>query len=84
MAGGAGEDEVERINKFKLGENKRRRGRGEEAMEIKVGEPPGTELLMTFGGGEDAAVFDIGESAGVVVGKHPGLEEGFEFLEGFH
>lgn len=84
VAGGAGEDEVERINKFKLGENKRRRGGGEEAMEIKVGVPPGIELLVTFGGGEDAAVLDIGEGAGVVVGKHPGLEEGFEFLEGFH
>lgn len=84
VAGGAGEDEVERINKFKLGENKRRRGGGKEAVEIKVGEPPGTELLVTFGGGEDAAVLDIGEGAGVVVGKHPGLEKGFEFLEGFH
>lgn len=83
-AGGAGEDEVERINKFKLGENKRRRGGGEEAMEIKMGVPPGIEFLVTFGGGEDATVFDIGEGAGVVVGKHPGLEEGFEFLEGFH
>ncbi len=83
-AGGAGEDEVERINKFKLGENKLWRGGREEAMEIKVGKPPGTELLVTFGGGEDAAVLDIGEGAGVVVGKHPGLEEGFEFLEGFH
>lgn len=83
-AGGAGEDEVERINEFKLGENKRRRGGREEAMEIKMGEPPGTELLVTFGSGEDAAVLDIGEGAGVVVGKHPGLEEGFEFLEGFH
>lgn len=84
VAGGAGEDKVERINKFKLGEDKRRRGGGEEAMEIKVGVPPGIELLVTFGGGEDAAVLDIGEGAGVVVGKHPGLEEGFEFLEGFH
>lgn len=84
LAGGAGEDEVERINEFKLGENKRRRGGREEAMEIKMGEPPGTELLVTFGSGEDAAVLDIGEGAGVVVGKHPGLEEGFEFLEGFH
>ena len=84
VAGGAGKDEVERINEFKLGENKRRRGGGEEAMEIKVGEPPGTELLVTFGGGEGAAILDIGEGAGVVVGKHPGLEEGFEFLEGFH
>lgn len=84
VAGGAGEDEVERINKFKLGENKRRRGGGEEAMEIKMGVPPGIELLVTFGGGEDAAVLDIGECAGVVVGKHPGLEESFEFLEGFH
>lgn len=84
VAGGAGEDEVERINKFKLGENKRRRGGGEEAMEIKMGVPPGIELLVTFGGGKDAAVLDIGEGAGVVVGKHPGLEEGFEFLEGFH
>ena len=84
VAGGAGEDEVERINKFKLGENKRRRGGGEEAMEIKMGVPPGIELLVTFGGGEDATVFDIGEGAGVVVGKHPGLEKGFEFLEGFH
>lgn len=83
-AGGAGEDEVERINKFKLGEDKCRRGGREEAMEIKVGEPPGTELLVTFGGREDAAVLDIGEGAGVVVGKHPGLKEGFEFLEGFH
>lgn len=83
-AGGAGEDEVERINEFKLGEDKRRRGGREEAMEIKMGEPPGAELLVTFGGGEDAAVLDIGEGAGVVVGKHPGLEEGFEFLEGFH
>lgn len=84
VAGGAGEDEVERINKFKLGENKRRRGGGEEAMEIKMGVPPGIELLVTFGGGKDAAVLDIGEGAGVVVGKHPGLKEGFEFLEGFH
>lgn len=84
VAGGAGEDEVERINKFKLGENKRRRGGGEEAMEIKMGVPPGIELLVTFGGGEGAAILDIGEGAGVVVGKHPGLEEGFEFLEGFH
>ena len=84
VAGGAGEDEVERINKFKLGENKRRRGGGEEAMEIKMGVPPGIELLVTFGGGKDAAILDIGEGAGVVVGKHPGLEEGFEFLEGFH
>lgn len=84
VAGGAGEDEVERINEFKLGKDKLRRGGGKETMEIKVGEPPGTELLVTFGGGEDAAVLDIGEGAGVVVGKHPGLEEGFEFLEGFH
>ena len=84
VAGGAGEDEVKRINKFKLGENKRRRGGGEEAMEIKMGVPPGIELLVTFGGGEDVAILDIGEGAGVVVGKHPGLEEGFEFLEGFH
>lgn len=84
VAGGAGEDEVERINEFKLGEDKLRRGGGKEAMEIKVGEPPGTELLVTFGGGKDAAILDIGEGAGVVVGKHPGLEEGFEFLEGFH
>lgn len=84
VAGGAGEDEVERINEFKLGEDKRRRGGGEETMEIKMGVPPGIELLVTFGGGEDATVFDIGECAGVVVGKHPGLEEGFEFLEGFH
>lgn len=53
-------------------------------MEIKMGVPPGIELLVTFGGREDAAVLDIGESAGVVVGKHPGLKEGFEFLEGFH
>lgn len=83
-AGGAGEDEVERINEFKLGENKLRRGGREEAMEIKVGVPPGIELLVTFGGAEDAAVLDIGEGAGVVVGKHPGLEESFEFLEGFH
>lgn len=83
-AGGTGEDEVERINKFKLGENKLWRGGREEAMEITVGKPPGTELLVTFGGGEDAAILDIGEGAGVVVGKHPGLEEGFEFLEGFH
>lgn len=84
VAGGAGEDEVKGVNEFKLGENKRRRGGGEEAMEIKMGEPPGTELLMTFGGGEDAAILDIGEGAGVVVGKHPGLEKGFEFLDGFH
>lgn len=83
-AGGAGKDEVERINEFKLGEDKRRRGGGEEAMEIKMGVPPGIELLVTFGGGKDAAVLDIGEGAGVVVGKHPGLKEGFEFLEGFH
>lgn len=84
MAGGAGEDEVERINEFKLGEDKRRRGGREESMEIKMGVPPGIELLVTFGGGEGAAILDIGEGAGVVVGKHPGLEEGFEFLEGFH
>lgn len=84
VAGGAGEDKVERINKFKLGEDKRRRGGREEAMEIKMGVPPGIELLVTFGGGKDAAILDIGEGAGVVVGKHPGLEEGFEFLEGFH
>ena len=83
-AGGAGEDEVERINKFKLGEDKLWRGGREKAVEIKMGVPPGIELLVTFGGGEDAAVLDIGEGAGVVVGKHPGLEEGFEFLEGFH
>ena len=49
-----------------------------------MGEPPGIELLVTLGGGKDAAVLDIGESAGVMVGEHPGLEEGFEFLEGFH
>lgn len=84
VAGGAGEDEVERINEFKLGEDKLRRGGREEAMEIKMGVPPGIELLVTFGGGEGAAILDIGEGAGVVVGKHPGLEEGFEFLEGFH
>ena len=76
VAGGTGEDEVEGINEFKLGE--------EEDVEIKMGVSPGIELLVTFGGGEDAAVLDIGEGAGVVVGKHPGLEEGFEFLEGFH
>ena len=84
VAGRAGEDEVERINEFKLGEDKLRRGGGEKTVEIKVGEPPGIELLVTFGSGEDAAILDIGEGAGVVVGKHPGLEEGFEFLEGFH
>lgn len=84
VAGGAGEDEVEGINEFKLGEDKHRRGGREEAMEIKMGVPPGIELLVTFGGGEGAAILDIGEGAGVVVGKHPGLEEGFEFLEGFH
>lgn len=84
VAGGAGEDKVERINKFKLGEDKRRRGGREEAMEIKMGVPPGIELLVTFGGGKDAAILNIGEGAGVMVGKHPGLEEGFEFLEGFH
>ena len=84
VAGGAGEDEVEGINEFKLGEDKLRRGGREEAMEIKMGVPPGIELLVTFGGGEGAAILDIGEGAGVVVGKHPGLEEGFEFLEGFH
>ena len=84
VAGGAGEDEVEGINEFKLEKDKPRRSGGEEAVKIKMGEPPGIELLVTFGGGEDAAVLDIGEGAGVVVGKHPGLEEGFEFLEGFH
>ena len=84
VAGGAGEDEVEGVNKFKLGKNELRGGGGKEAMEIKMGEPPGIELLVTLGGGEDAAVLDIGEGAGVVVSKHPGLEEGFEFLEGFH
>ena len=84
VAGGAGEDEVEGINEFKLGKDKLRRGGREEAVEIKVGVPPGIELLVTFGGGEGAAILDIGEGAGVVVGKHPGLEEGFEFLEGFH
>ena len=76
-AGGAGKE-------FKLGEDKLWRGGREEAMEIKMGVPPGIELLVTFGGGKDAAVLDIGEGAGVVVGKHPGLKEGFEFLEGFH
>lgn len=84
VAGGAGEDEVKGVNEFKLGEDKRRRGGREKAMEIKVGVPPGIEILVTFGGGKDAAILDIGEGAGVVVGKHPGLEEGFEFLEGFH
>lgn len=83
-AGGAGENEVERINEFKLGEDEIRRGGGEEAMEIEVGEPPGIELLVVLGGGKNAAVIDIGEGAGVVVGEHPGLEEGFEVLEGFH
>lgn len=83
-AGGVGEDEVEGVNKFKLGEDKLRRGGGKEAVEIKMGEPPGIELLMTFGGGKNAAVLDIGEGAGVVVGEHPGLKEGFEFLEGLH
>lgn len=84
VAGGAGKDEVEGINEFKLGKDKLRCGGREEAVEIKVSVPPGIELLMTFGGGKDAAVLDIGEGAGVVVGKHPGLEESFEFLEGFH
>ena len=84
VAGGAGEDEVKGVDEFKLGDDEIRRGGGEEAVEIEVGKPPGIEALVTLGGGENAAVLDIGESAGVVVGEHPGLEEGFEVLEGFH